>query len=282
MFSKSRYIHRFIPKARQKSPRFRLLYGGAFATVAGLFGFNNTNHKINHDNNKSHHLIFHITGYGPFANIRDNPSQKVIQNLQKNEFLQNAINNESDIIGNSVTIGSLYIMTASAKQGKQELLQLRQKNDKLITNKDDQATTTTTIYLHYGVFAERPYFCLENTAYNECDFPAPDELGWQPVKEKIIKNEDLNHKLYNQLDVKQIIKKLNKINKYNVRISNDPGRFMCNWIFYWSLYFIKQNKKNNEYAMFVHVPSFDNADEELQAEFAKDLVIAIAKTQLNL
>eukprot|EP01084_Bolivina_argentea_P190387 327196_1 len=79
------------------------------------------------ENDESKHFIFHITGYGKFANIMDNPSKRVIDNLIKNDFLQNAI--DSDI----VTIGSLHVMTASGRQGKDELLKLRKKKHQVET-----------------------------------------------------------------------------------------------------------------------------------------------------
>eukprot|EP01084_Bolivina_argentea_P190386 327194_1 len=220
------------------------------------------------ENDESKHFIFHITGYGKFANIMDNPSKRVIDNLIKNDFLQNAI--DSDI----VTIGSLHVMTASGRQGKDELLKLREKNEKIKQEiqKRFPIKNIVTIYLHYGIYEERPHFCLERTAYNEASYLAPDELGWQPQKERIIKEDgDLNHKKYTKLPIIELVSSLKK--EYKVKLSDDPARFMCNWIFYWSLTWCKQN----EHAMFVHVPSYENISESIQADFAKDLVLKIVQ-----
>jgi len=62
---------------------------------------------------------------------------------------------------------------------------------------------------------------------------------------------------------------------YEVEKSTDPGRYVCNWILYHSLHF--SAGKSNEYNMFVHVPKFDEIDQDTQCKFAVDLIAEIAK-----
>lgn len=114
-------------------------------------------------------------------------------------------------------------------------------------------------------------------AYNCANFKgAPDECGWEPQNEMILKdNNNIYHEYYTTLPVDILQDILSKKYKYKVQKSTDPGRYVCNWIFYNSLY-LSLNKKN-EYNMFIHVPQFDKIDQETQCKFARDLIIQVAK-----
>merc|ERR1712013_732768 len=127
-------------------------------------------------------------------------------------------------------------------------------------------------YLHFGVAASRTELCLESTAYNCAHFKgAPDELGWEPINAVI--NKGMGNRFHEQhstlpIDTLQTI--MAKGYGYSVVKSTDPGRYVCNWIFYKSLTLSKG--KSREYNMFVHVPKFEAIDEETQCCFARDLI----------
>jgi pyroglutamyl-peptidase len=60
-----------------------------------------------------------------------------------------------------------------------------------------------------------------------------------------------------------------------VTISDDAGRFVCNYVYYHSLRFAEQKGHKS---LFVHVPLFSRIDEETQMRFAASLLEAIAST----
>ncbi|KAF2286678.1 hypothetical protein GH714_023508 [Hevea brasiliensis] len=62
---------------------------------------------------------------------------------------------------------------------------------------------------------------------------------------------------------------------YEVTISDDAGRFVCNYVYYHSLRFAEQKGYKS---LFVHVPSFLRIDEETQMHFVASLIEAIAST----
>lgn len=62
---------------------------------------------------------------------------------------------------------------------------------------------------------------------------------------------------------------------YDVTISDDAGRFVCNYVYYHSLWFAEQKGHKS---LFVHVPLFSRIDEETQMQFAVALLEAIAST----
>lgn len=56
-------------------------------------------------------------------------------------------------------------------------------------------------------------------------------------------------------------------------ISNDAGRFVCNYVYYHSLRFAEQHGNKS---LFVHVPLFSRINEETQMRFTASLLDAIA------
>ena len=55
-----------------------------------------------------------------------------------------------------------------------------------------------------------------------------------------------------KIPIEKILEKLKK-NKFKVEISNDPGRFICNYLYYLSL---KYGNDNDVPTLFVHVINF--------------------------
>lgn len=74
------------------------------------------------------------------------------------------------------------------------------------------------------------------------------------------------------LPVEEITKALAK-KGYDVMISDDAGRFVCNYVYYHSLRFAEQNGIKS---LFVHVPLFLTINEETQMQFAASLLEVLA------
>lgn len=226
---------------------------------------NDKNSDIKEDDNNALKIVFHVTGFGKFGKIIDNPTTHLIQNLRK--FIE-----QSEDIPKNVNIATLKVLHVSGQNSLKELKEIRESNNQNTDN------NTIYIYLHFGVAASRKILCLESVAYNCCDFKgAPDELGWEPHNQPIIKDDNKNiyHEYYTTLPIDMLQSTLSKQYGYNVVKSTDPGRYVCNYIFYSSLN-LSLDKKN-EYNLFVHVPQFDAIDQETQCKFARDLIIEIAK-----
>lgn len=78
--------------------------------------------------------------------------------------------------------------------------------------------------------------------------------------------------MQSSLPVEEITKSLAKMG-YEVTISDDAGRFVCNYVYYHSLRFAEQNGIKS---LFVHVPMFLTIDEETQMQFAASLLEVLA------
>ena len=62
---------------------------------------------------------------------------------------------------------------------------------------------------------------------------------------------------------------------FDVMISDDAGRFVCNYVYYHSLRFAAAKGHKS---LFVHVPLFSTIDEETQMRFVTSLLEGIAAT----
>ncbi len=63
----------------------------------------------------------------------------------------------------------------------------------------------------------------------DASFRIPDQRGWQAWKEKIDQNFEFDEKLECEFDLEKIGNKLVE-SGYKVLVSQDPGRYICNWI----------------------------------------------------
>jgi len=123
-----------------------------------------------------------------------------------------------------------------------------------------------TINLHFGVFNGSKHFRIEQSGYNLKDFGIPDVRGYEPKNECINDECEENKPCNTKLNVNQIVTILKK--QFKVVESDDPGRYICNYIYYCSL-----NKNCN--SLFVHFPSFHTIDEETQYQFVIKLLETI-------
>lgn len=71
-----------------------------------------------------------------------------------------------------------------------------------------------------------------------------------------------------------ILEFLKKMKGYDdAMISDDAGRFVCNYVYYHSLRFAEEKGHKS---LFVHVPPFSRINEETQMKFMGSLLEAIA------
>ena len=82
------------------------------------------------------------------------------------------------------------------------------------------------------------------------DFSVPDNSGRVCKEEKICPKTPLDEALKAKVDVEFLAQKLSK--KHDVTISNDPGRYLCNYIYYSSMN--EFLKLENYASLFVHIP----------------------------
>lgn len=102
------------------------------------------------------------------------------------------------------------------------------------------------IFIHLGVDANGSGIKLESKCYNNKTFRIPDQSGNKPENECISVIDPLDLPLHSNLDILQIYEKIVSENyDFKVEISVDPGRYLCNYIYYKSLKLCNDGNKTN-------------------------------------
>ncbi|KAE9597980.1 hypothetical protein Lal_00029594 [Lupinus albus] len=205
-------------------------------------------------------VTIHVTGFKKFGGVDENPTEAIVNNLKGYV--------ERRGLHAGVTLGTCTVLEVAGDRA----LQLYQTMES-VTSKTDDISNANVVWLHLGVNSGAQRFAIERQAANEATFLCPDELGWQPYQVPIVPEDGgISRKRETCLSVEAILKSLKK-GAYDVMISDDAGRFVCNYLYYHSLRFAEQMGSKS---LFVHVPLFSRIDEETQMQFTASLLEAIA------
>ena len=172
-----------------------------------------------------------ITGFGPFGGAADNPSSTLVNTIISNTtpegYMNEGPNNKFQIVQHAILDTSV--------EGAKEL----QKLQKL----------PASFHLHLGVHGGAKQIHVENQAFNNDDFRIPDNKGIQ-LKNHTIAPEC--PEIYQtSIDVCKLVESLGE----GYCVSNDPGRFLCNHVFFQSLRWCA-TCDGTKHCLFVHVPPF--------------------------
>lgn len=211
-------------------------------------------------------VIVHVTGFKKFHGVSENPTETIVRNLKAYV--------EKEGLPKGVVLGSCTILETAGQGAVDPLYQTLQS----AVNKTDSELPNSerTIWLHLGVNSGATQFAIERQAVNEATFRCPDELGWKPQKVPIIPTDGEIYRVrQTMLPVEDIRLALAEKKGYKdkVMISDDAGRFVCNYVYYHSLSFAEQNGTKS---LFVHVPLFITIDENAQMQFVASLLEVLA------
>lgn len=169
-----------------------------------------------------------LTGFGPFGDVNDNPSSLNLKDIELPE-------NVSVVTDIRVSIS-----------GVEDFL----KSDTWKRN---------ALFIHFGVNATAESIQIERFGYNEMTFRIPDVDGLT-VDHKPIDSNPVGHRLETNVNVYKLASKL------GVEISQDPGRYICNYLYYRSLV------ETGGSSLFIHVPSYTTISKEDQKTFIRNSV----------
>ncbi|KAJ4960735.1 hypothetical protein NE237_020645 [Protea cynaroides] len=210
-------------------------------------------------------ITVHVTGFKKFQGVAENPTETIVSNLE--EFVK------KKGLPAGITLGSCTVLETA---GVGALPMLYQTLESVISKPfTDSSRNEQVIWIHFGVNSGASRFAIERQAVNEATFRCPDELGWQPQQLPIIPEDGgISRTRETSCSIDAIVKFLKK-NGYDVAMSDDAGRFVCNYVYYRSLRYAEQKGHKS---LFVHVPLFSRIDEDTQMKFAASILEAIAST----
>lgn len=190
-----------------------------------------------------------ITGFGSFAGVEHNPTIEVVKNLIEMKDLKYSIEH-SEILSVDVATCNEFV----------QRMQIHQ----------------STLFIHLGVHKGATKLILESCAYNNMSFTSPDQSGFRPSQVKINEDKDLDHELITAIPITKIFNIL--LNEgYNCMASKDPGRYLCNYIYYKSLQRSDSDSDSEvkAYSLFIHVPPFTQIPLSEQVQFVNRTIEVI-------
>ncbi|XVE85093.1 hypothetical protein DITRI_Ditri17bG0064600 [Diplodiscus trichospermus] len=208
-------------------------------------------------------VTIHVTGFKKFQGVSENPTEAIVNNLMS--FVQS-----KGLLPAGVTLGSCTVLETAGNGALPVLYKVLESGVSGIDTKNEQV-----IWLHLGVNSGARKFALEKQAVNEATFRCPDELGWQPQQLPIVTEDGGTSRKRETICSIEAILTILKSKGYDVAISNDAGRFVCNYVYYHSLRFAEERGHK---CLFVHVPLFSRINEETQMQFVASLLEAIVST----
>ena len=225
-------------------------------------------------------IDFVVTGFGPFHDAPENPTTLLADKLcaylsDKSTSYQRLVN---------VPVKTI-VMETSAAAVQKEINKLYQQT---IQEKKAHKEGTVTVLLHLGVNYRGKNFQVESCAYNDATFRVPDEQGYQPHNQTIVSKHELGKPLGTLLDATKIVQQVNATNtgqdkkvETQAVVSLDPGRFVCNYVYCYSLDKFACNKESSSQSpfrcIFLHVPPAEVVGIDEQLDFVARLMDAICK-----
>ena len=245
-------------------------------------------------------MKFVVTGFGPFPGTPSNPTQRLVEAVARSRG-GDGHRDETDAgkAGKGEPLGTGRV---PAEDGQGVTVRF---DDVLVsvlletaaTAVDDSLATMwadvdaavgeeeeDVCVLHFGVSGLAKLYHLEEFGYNWAEFRVPDTRGYHAKGEPIVddgsgmdgprggKGEQTTLPL---LAVTQIV---NERVHGSAAISDDPGRYICNYTLFRSLRACQQHRGcGRRFALFVHVPSGELRSDGENIGFARLLMDAITE-----
>ncbi|KAL3674006.1 hypothetical protein V7S43_001690 [Phytophthora oleae] len=193
----------------------------------------------------------YLTGFGKFGDILENPTTLLARKLAEHPKVTES-----------------HVLEVSAESCAEELSQMYARAEQ---------RGRPCIFLHFGVSAISRNIKLEQVGYNVADFRIPDERGYVAMNEVIHEGEPSD--ISTKLPLEEMLAALQAVHP-RVDLSVDPGRYICNFVYYRSLVWAKHQETKGHpekhFALFVHVPEFRNVVFEDQMAVASKIVDLVA------
>jgi len=277
-----------------------------------------TENRNEDDRNPSETVMLIVTAFGPFGGVPDNPSMALVRELPDflqppQEEEEDQQQQEGGGGGGSSSsswktevkerILETRVIETSA-EGARNAIQSINENLKQINNNNNnnnrriqQHNDTVTppeqqrqhptqqqqqpiICLHLGVNVSGSGFQIEEYAYNDATFRIPDERQYRPNGERIRSDLPWGTSHQSTYNVEELVEELSNVfPAIETKRSNDPGRFVCNYLYYTSMDQLQGTVVKS--SLFLHIPSFDRIPKEIQLEYLAEVMRILCRVELK-
>lgn len=199
-------------------------------------------------------LRFVVTGFGPFDTFQVNPTELICQHL-KNRLLNSNSGIDSSFL-------ETIVIETSAEAAREAIADIY-----AIQNSEHR-----TVVLHLGLNYRGTSYELEQFAYNNASFRVPDQRGFQPQRELIVDEWPLEEYLETKFDVRLLAEEMsNCFKEPGTIVSDDPGRFVCNYTYYQSLAMAQD--RTNTLSLFLHIPNVPHLRIDEYLDYVETLLV---------
>ncbi|KAJ5079762.1 hypothetical protein M0811_04075 [Anaeramoeba ignava] len=207
----------------------------------------------------------YITAFEPWANLDKNPTQTIVESIEEDRSKIELPK------GSELETQVLEVSVESSKNELDSLFKkIKSKHQEKKQKKKQTVFKDNVILLHFGLYSGSHNLQVERQAFNEATWRGKDQRGLMSLYQQIIpENGPITHTFNTKFDVEKIVENL-KSKEYKIISSLDPGRFLCNWVYYYSLNF--SDKIQNCRSLFVHFPEFDEIGLDDDIRFVSDLI----------
>lgn len=183
-----------------------------------------------------------LTGFKPFLNFDQNPSEQLVKKLNGESIGDYEINS--------------WVFDVSYFETKETIPALIEE-------------TQPDLILNLGLAGDRYSITPEKVALNYIDNNNPDNAGLIIHNQKIIPNGD--NAYFTKIDWDSIIKVLKDL-EIPCEISTNAGTYVCNHVSYLFNYEIDKNKLNTAQS-FIHIPN--NLDQSILEKALRKIIQSI-------
>jgi len=196
-----------------------------------------------------------VTGFGPFGDVTSNPTAMIIHELKQLK---------SQDLCQSFPVQILGVLEVSIT-GVEKFLE---------STRYLFSTGAPRCFIHLGVDSGSKGFKLERKSFNNSNFRIPDALGHQPESCKIDNSQELDSPLCCSFDIEAALQTLQG-EGFNVSASDDPGRYLCNYVYY------RSSQVATRCVIFIHCPPFEEISMDNQVLFIRRAIALLSEQTLR-
>ena len=208
---------------------------------------------------------FTLTAFGPFHEVPLNPTQVLLErlssHLEASPLPPGALLSASHVVPVSAASARALRLSASAPPADSET-----------------ESRVRRVLLHLGVHGTSEEFRLESRACNEATFRVADVDGVQLTGERVVDECEAGCWLESSLSCTTLAATLRERGVAAVE-SDDAGRYLCNFIYFLSLYRLKE--AGFDACLFLHCPKEEFMCIEKQLEGVAALMQPSRSCQLG-
>ncbi|OAE19276.1 hypothetical protein AXG93_909s1060 [Marchantia polymorpha subsp. ruderalis] len=198
-------------------------------------------------------MRFNLTGFGKFHNVPENPSETIVRKAR-------------EVLGDrplpfGATIAGCTVLDTAGAGGLEALRAIldaalvagaaspKEGAEGAKGADGAEGAEAVVVWVHLGVNGGATRFAIEQRAVNEATFRCADEMGWEPEEEPVVAADGAISRVRETAFAAGKITEAMQKQGFDVALSTDAGRFVCNYVYYQSL---RHAATHGTRSLFVH------------------------------